>query len=316
MAASEPWPRSRRPIAAFFRDHAGVIRDSFRYTSHHFGTSLLVWLLIGTAMSAPAGLYLLQRNIEVISRQWESLNSFSVYFNVDASAGDVEALVQQMSSQVEIEAVTTVTPEEALDEFSSYTEITDALTLLQSNPLPASARVTVDDDVSVTRISEIASQFERADAVDEIVVERSWLGRLKAINELIARLGWVLGILFGIGSILITAASVRLALEMRLEEIKVLKLVGATDAFVKRPFLYFGAIYGFGGSLVTAMVLSAALILLEAPLGALGSSYGAMVRFQGDEPAFYIGLVLVGVVMGVAGGLVASNQRLREINID
>ena len=110
--------------------------------------------------------------------------------------------------------------------------------------------------------------------------------------------------------------ALRLALEMRLEEIKVLKLVGATDAFVKRPFLYFGAIYGFGGSLVTAMVLSAALILLEAPLGALGSSYGAMVRFQGDEPAFYIGLVLVGVVMGVAGGLVASNQRLREINID
>jgi len=316
VAANEPWPRSRRSIAAFFRDHAGVIRDSFRYTSRHFGTSLLVWLLIGTAMSAPAGLYLLQRNIEVISRQWESLNSFSVYFNVDASAGDVEALVQRMSSQVEIEAVTTVTPEEALDEFSSYTEITDALTLLQSNPLPASARVTVDDDVSVTRISEIASQFERADAVDEIVVERSWLGRLKAINELIARLGWVLGILFGIGSILITAASVRLALEMRLEEIKVLKLVGATDAFVKRPFLYFGAIYGFGGSLVAAMVLSAALILLEAPLGALGSSYGAMVRFQGDEPVFYIGLVLVGVVMGVAGGLVASNQRLREINID
>ena len=195
MAASEPWPRSRRPIAAFFREHAGVIRDSFRYTSHHFGTSLLVWLLIGTAMSAPAGLYLLQRNIEVVSRQWESLNSFSVYFNVDASADDVEALVQQMSSQVEIEAVTTVTPEEALDEFSSYIEIVDAMTLLHSNPLPASARVTVADDVSVARLSELASQFEAADAVEEVVVESSWLGRLKAINELVVRLGWVLGIL-------------------------------------------------------------------------------------------------------------------------
>ena len=316
MAANEPWPKSKRPIAAFFRDHAGVIRDSFRYTSHRFGTSLLVWLLIGTAMSAPAGLYLIQRNIEVISRQWDSLNSFSVYFKVGASAGEVEALAQQMRNQIEIKAVTTVTPEEALDEFSSYTEIVDAMTLLHSNPLPASARVTVADDVSVARLSELASRFKAVDAVEEIVVERSWLGRLKAIDELIVRLGWVLGILFGSGAILITAASVRLALEMRVEEIKVLKLVGATNAYIKRPFLYFGVIYGFGGSLVAAMVLSAALILLEAPFGALWSSYGGMVNFQGDEPAFYIGLVLVGVVMGVAGGLVASNQRLREINID
>ena len=315
MAANEPWPKSKRPIAAFFRDHAGVIRDSFRYTSHRFGTSLLVWLLIGTAMSAPAGLYLIQRNIEVISRQWDSLNSFSVYFKVGASAGDVEALAQQMRNQIEIKAVTTVTPEEALDEFSSHTEIVDAMTLLHSNPLPASARVTVADDVSVARLSELASQFEAVDAVEEIVVERSWLGRLKAIDELIVRLGWVLGILFGTGAILITAASVRLALEMRVEEIKVLKLVGATNAYIKRPFLYFGVIYGFGGSLVAAMVLSAALILLEAPFGALWSSYGEMVNFQGDEPAFFIGLALVGVIMGVAGGLVASNQRLREISI-
>ena len=315
MAANEPWPKSKRPIAAFFRDHAGVIRDSFRYTSHRFGTSLLVWLLIGTAMSAPAGLYLIQRNIEVISRQWDSLNSFSVYFKVGASAGDVEALAQQMRNQIEIKAVTTVTPEEALDEFSSHTEIVDAMTLLHSNPLPASARATVADDVSVARLGELASQFEAVDAVEEIVVERSWLGRLKAIDELIVRLGWVLGILFGTGAILITAASVRLALEMRVEEIKVLKLVGATNAYIKRPFLYFGVIYGFGGSLVASMVLSAALILLEAPFGALWSSYGEVVNFQGDEPGFYIGLALVGVIMGVAGGLVASNQRLREISI-
>ena len=69
-------------------------------------------------------------------------------------------------------------------------------------------------------------------------------------------------------------------------------------------------------ALVAAMVLSAALILLEAPLGALWSSYGQMVNLQGDEPTFYFGLGLVGVILGVIGGLVASNQRLREINID
>ena len=317
MAASkEPWPRSKRPIAATFRDHVSVIRDSVRFTSSRFGTSLLVWLLIGTAMALPAGLYLIERNIEVISRQWDSLNSFSVYFEVGASVGDINELVQQIRNHSDIVTVSTVTPEEALNEFSSYKEITNAMTLLESNPLPASARVTVDDQLSLERLSEVASQFEAVGVVDEIVVERAWLQRLQAIGEFISRLGWVLGILFGAGAVLITAASVRLGLEMRLEEIKVLKLVGATNAFITRPFLYSGAIYGLGGALIAAMVLSAALILLEAPLGALWSSYGQMVNLQGDEPAFYFGLGLVGVILGVIGGLVASNQRLREINID
>ena len=317
MAASnEPWPRSKRPIAATFRDHVSVIRDSVRFTSRRFGTSLLVWLLIGTAMSLPAGLYLIERNIEVISRQWDSPNSFSVYFKVGASEADINELVQQIRSHSDIVTVTTVTPEEALNEFSSYKEITDAMTLLESNPLPASARVAVEDQLSLDRLSDVALQFGALGVVDEIVVERAWLQRLQAIDEFISRLGWVLGVLFGAGAVLITAASVRLALELRLEEIKVLKLVGATNAFITRPFLYSGAIYGLGGALVAAMVLSAALILLEAPLGALWSSYGQMVNLQGDEPAFYFGLGLVGVILGVIGGLVASNQRLREINID
>lgn len=315
-AFNEPWPRSKRPVMATFHDHLRVIRDSIRYTSHRFGTSLLVWLLIGIAVALPAGLYLIESNIEVILRQWDSRNSFTVYFKVSASLNEVNEVVQRMLSQSEISAVKTVTPEEALHEFSSYTEITDAITLLDTNPLPASARVTVDDQLSLERLSEIASQFEEVPAVEEIVVERIWLQRLQAINELISRLGWVLTILFGAGAILITAASVRLALEMRLEEIKVLKLVGATNAFLKRPFLYFGAIYGLGGALVAAMVLSAILILLEAPLGTLLSSYGEIVDFQGDEPTFYFGLGIVGVILGVLGGIVASNQRLSEINID
>lgn len=315
-ASNEPWPRLKRPIMATFRDHVSVIRDSVRSTSHRFGTSLLVWLLIGTAMSLPAGLYMIERNIEMFARQWESLNSFSIYFEVGASEGEVNKLVQQIRSQVEVATVRTITPEEALDEFSSYTEITDAMMLLESNPLPASARVTVDDELSLERLSEIASQFDAASAIEEIVVERAWLERLHAVDELVSRLGWVLGILFGAGAVLITAASVRLALEMRLEEIKVLKLVGATNAFVRRPFLYFGIIYGLGGALVAAMVLSASLILLEAPLAAVWSSYGEMVSFHGDEPAFYFILILVGAILGWVGGLVSSNQRLSDINID
>ena len=315
-ASNEPWPRLKRPIMATFRDHVSVIRDSVRSTSHRFGTSLLVWFLIGTAMSLPAGLYMIERNIEMFARQWESLNSFSIYFEVGASEGEVNKLVQQIRSQVEVATVRTITPEEALDEFSSYTEITDAMMLLESNPLPASARVTVDDELSLERLSEIASQFDAASAIEEIVVERAWLERLHAVDELVSRLGWVLGILFGAGAVLITAASVRLALEMRLEEIKVLKLVGATNAFVRRPFLYFGIIYGLGGALVAAMVLSASLILLEAPLAAVWSSYGEMVSFHGDEPAFYFILILVGAILGWVGGLVSSNQRLSDINID
>jgi len=124
-----------------------------------------------------------------------------------------------------------------------------------------------------------------------------------------------LAVLFGVGAVLVTASSIRLAIESRLEELKVQKLVGATNAQIRRPFLYFGAIYGTGGALVALMLISAALMVIESPLTSLFSSYGADLDLIGFSPSFLGFMLGLGALLGICGALVSSGRRVREIEI-
>ena len=114
---------------------------------------------------------------------------------------------------------------------------------------------------------------------------------------------------------LVTATSVRLAIEARLEELRVLKLVGATERQLRRPFLYFGALYGIGGGLVAAMLLSVGLLTIEAPLERLLGSYQRSLEIHGFGGTFLLALLSIGGILGVAGALLAARQRLTHLNI-
>ena len=151
--------------------------------------------------------------------------------------------------------------------------------------------------------------------VEEVVVEKTWLERLLDLSDLVTRLALVLGGLFGLGAVLITATSVRLAIESRLEEVRVLKLVGATEAQIRRPFLYFGAFYGLGGALVAAMLIALALQVLEPPLTRLTASYDAALKAEGFDPMFLGTLLGVGLLLGMAGARLAARARLRSLDV-
>ena len=138
---------------------------------------------------------------------------------------------------------------------------------------------------------------------------------LAAISEVVTRLGLFLGVLFAAGAVLVTASSVRLAMESQLERLRLLKLVGATNGQIRRPFLYYGALYGFGGAVIAMMLISALLLVLEAPLARLLSSYGAPLKFSGFDPTFLVGLMLIGSGLGILGALVAAGQRLKNLEI-
>jgi cell division transport system permease protein len=151
----------------------------------------------------------------------------------------------------------------------------------------------------------------RNGSVDDVVIEYTWLERLRSLTQLIERLGWILGGLFALGAVLVTAASVRLAIEGRLEELRVLSLVGATRAQIRRPFVYFGVFYGLGGAVVAAMLLAITLTAIEAPLTDLLGSYDIPVQVRGFDLAFLGSLLWFGLVLGVMGALLAVRQRIR-----
>lgn len=310
-----PWPKLPRGRAAWVKDHRRVARESLASVNARIGTTFLVWLLIGIALALPAGLYLLRVNLDSVTADWEGRPGLSVYFADGASDAVVDALAQTLSEREAIAAVERISPDEALAEFQALSGLDDALALLDENPLPASLRARLSADADAADLELAAAAARSATGVDEVVIERTWLARLAAISEVVNRLGLALAALFGLGAVLVTATSVRLAIENQLDELRVLKLVGANQAFMRRPFLYVGAFYGLGGALVGAMLISAVLLTLESPLARLLGSYGEELRLVGFNGAFLAGLLTLGAVLGIAGALVATRSRLKALDI-
>jgi cell division transport system permease protein len=297
------------------RDHRRVARESLLYVSGRLGASLLVWLLIGIALALPGGLYLLQTNLTHMTQDWEGRPGISAYFEADAPARLAEELRDELAADAAVERVTLVTAEAALAEFQQFADVSDALAHLDTNPLPASLRIVLRDSSDVDAFDQMATRLRAHAGVAEVSIEKTWLQRVQAMTRLVRRLGLVLALTFSLGAILVTATSVRLAIESRLEELRVMKLVGATDQHIRRPFLYFGLFYGLGGGLAGAMLISAMLLIIETPLATLLGSYGAQMQLAGLNGAFFVGLLGLGGVLGVCGALVAARQRLRGLQV-
>jgi len=311
----DPWPRQRPGLMALWRDHARIIRETGYFIAERLGTSLLVWVLVGIALALPAGLFLLQQNLAAMTGSWEGRPGLSVYFERDAPEAAVTSLAETLEAEPGVARVTVITEREALAEFRSYTDLTDALALLEENPLPASLRAVLAPGAGSAELDGLAALAGDAEAVAEVVVEKTWLERVTDITRVVTRMGAMLAVLFGLGAVLITATSVRLAIEARLEELRVLKLVGATDAQIRRPFLYFGLVYGLGGALVAAMLISLCLLIIEAPLSELLGSYGQALELAGFDLAFLGVLFAAAGVLGVGGALLAARDRLSNLEI-
>ncbi|MEM1230732.1 MAG: permease-like cell division protein FtsX [Pseudomonadota bacterium] len=311
----DPWPRPRRQLTSWLRDHRRSAAETLGFVSRRFGTSLLVWLLVGIALALPAGLYLARENLISVGAAWEGRPGLSVYFQLDAEPASVKALARQLDSLASIERVDQVAPEQALKDFQGFAGVAEAIEIIGRNPLPASLRAVLAPEAAVGDLEGAARLARKAAGVEEVVVEKTWLERLLDLSDLVTRLALILGGLFGLGAVLITATSVRLAIESRLEEVRVLKLVGATEAQIRRPFLYFGAFYGLGGALVAAMLIALALLVIEPPLTRLTASYEADLKAEGFDPMFLGILLGVGLFLGMAGARLAARARLRSLDV-
>jgi cell division transport system permease protein len=313
--ASDPWPPVRPGLGAWWRDHVRIGRETVHFISARLGTSLLVWLLVGIALALPAGLYLIQQNLSAMTAAWDGRPGLTAYFELGTPAGEIQSAVDRLAEDERVLSVAVTDPDAALDEFRRFTDLADALDLLETNPLPASLRATIATDVSLDALTAMITEVDGLEGVSEVVVEKTWLERVSDISSVVSRLGVILGLLFAVGAVLVTSTSVRLAIEARLEELKVLLLIGATERQMRRPFLYFGAFYGLGGGLVAAMLISLCLVVVEAPLSNLLGSYSQELDLVGFDPLFLGSLLLVGGILGVLGALMAATSRLRDLEI-
>ncbi|UCG73983.1 MAG: ABC transporter permease [Chromatiales bacterium] len=279
----------------------------------HPGGTLLTVAVIGVSLALPAGLNILVRNGEALAGGWESVRDFSVYLQPGAELANAQALVNELENVVDIQSVELVTADAALKELRDSGGFAGVLDGLEKNPLPHTLVVRPKAEVPAANLERLAAELGKRDIVDQVRLDTDWVARLNALLDLTRRGIWLAaGLLVG-AVVVIVGNTIRLDIENQRAEIEVAKLLGATDAFVRRPFLYAGFWYGLVGGLFALAVVAGGLALLGGPVARLSMLYGGSFRLVGLDGTSSLAVVGGGLLAGLAGAWVAVARHLAAI---
>lgn len=295
--------------------HVKVARDSAWRLWQQPVSTVMTWAVMGVALALPVGLMLLLVSLQGISTGWESAARVTLYLDDAVSDERAEEVRAALLSRHQIAEVEWIHRDQALAEFRVASGLAEALDYLDENPLPHTLLVTpVDSRRNAADIDRLASELGRLDAVARVQVDLGWLQRLAALTEVIARGVWVLTLLLAAAVMLVIGNTIRLAIENRRDEIIVAKLVGGTDAFVRRPFLYTGAWYGLGGGVTALIILQLSLWWLNGPISRLAVLYNSDFRLAGLPLDGVVGLLAMSLVLGWLGAWLAVRRHLDDID--
>jgi cell division transport system permease protein len=262
-------------FGAYFRNHQMVAVESLAKLLSTPASSLLTWLVIAIALTLPGALYMAVNNMQQLSGHFEASGQMTVFLSSDIQASDSQALRLKVATLDQVNKVVYVSPEQALEEFSQYGGISEALTFLDENPLPAVLLVEPPLGINKSELSVLVAQIKSFRGVDSVQVDMAWVERLLALLALAQRLVAVVGVLLALAIVLVVGNTIRLSIAARTEEIRVIKLVGGTNAYVRRPFLYAGFWYGMVGGIIAWLMLGLCWILLRGPVSDIAALYGA-----------------------------------------
>jgi cell division transport system permease protein len=271
--------------------------------------TLLTVGVMAIALALPLCLALLLGNVERLSGTFREAREVSVFLRPSLTPPEVEAVRERVQGLPGSEAVSMRTPAQGLEEFRQMSDFADALALLDYNPLPAVLVVTPQPGQDGVALADTLRDLPEADFVQH---DAEWRARLGAWLAFGRRATWLVAGLLGLGALLVVGNTVRLDIQGRAEEIETVQLLGATDGFVRRPFLYLGAWYG---ALAAFLAIGVALIarqLLTAPVSNLVESYGATFELRGLDPSAALGVVLGAMTLGWLGAWLAAGYHLRQ----
>lgn len=276
------------------------------------GSSMTV-TVIGIALALPAGTGVLLANLQQVLAQWEGPASISLFLKDAVSDEQAQQLSRRLSLEFPVEAEL-IDREAAMEEFRSYSGFGDALAILEENPLPAVILLRLDKDSGAPRqVQNLAERMRQLPEVDLAQLDLQWVQRLQGIAEAARRGAYLVTGLLGLAVLLIIGNTIRLEIQNRHEEIAITKLVGATDAFVRRPFLYHGLWLGLSGGLVAWLLVSSAVSILAPPITHLADLYHSGFRLRGLDLGQITGLLGGGTLIGWIGAWIAVGRHIHAI---
>lgn len=304
----------RHRWAAYRLDHKRVAAESWRRLFVTPFATVMAWLVIAIALSLPTGMSIAIDNLQSLGDHWDGGVSASLFLDARVAEKRARELADTLRDRKDVSEVVFISREQALREFEQVSGLDNVLSYLDENPLPSVLVVTPTDlNMSSAASERFIETMASIPGVEKVQLDMQWVNRLQQILALFDRLAAVLALLLALGVILVIGNTVRMTIEQRRDEIVVAKLVGASDSFVQRPFLYAGAWYGLGGGILACVIVWVASWWLSGPIEALADAYQASfyAHSLGALPA--LAVCAIGVVMGLLGSSVAVFKHLREI---
>ena len=301
-------------IGAYFSRHAQVLIGSLGRIVRQPFAALMTMGVIAVALALPLFLSLLLQNARSATGNWNEAYDLSVYMEKKAGAVRVQSMAKQLRQRADVAAVRIITAEQALAEFRSDSGFGTALNALADNPLPDTLVVTPTLTASTPQGTEsLKNAIAAMSDVQTVQIDTEWVKRLHAMLDLLRRVVLLTGGLLGIGIVLIVSNTIRLDILNRRAEIEVMKLVGASDGFTRRPFLYTGVWYGLGGGLLALLLVAVASTALARPVAQLAFLYGSAFSLQGLKIITGLAVLGLSVALSWIGSWLAATRHIRAV---
>lgn len=300
-------PRSRSAIGTWFDHHVySFVASLGRVLRKPWSTVLTVGVM-AVALALPLGLWLVLTNVERFTGDVQQSRQINLFLKPAIGLERARTLTEELRGRGDIAEVEWKTPEQGLADLRERGGLGEAIAAVDGNPLPSLLVITPKGDE--TMLAESLQTLPEADLVQR---DALWRQRLDGWLRFGNRVAWVLAALLGLGALLVVGNTVRLDIQSRREEIGVLQLLGASDGFIRRPFLYLGAWYGLAAGVLALGLLTATHLALKVPLATLAQSYGSHFTLTGFDPRQAVIVLLAATLLGWLGAGLVTGHFLRQ----
>ena len=301
-------------VRAYLFDHARNLIFSLGRLYRTPFSSLMTMAVLGFALALPSGLYVILKNLQAVTESWESAAQISLFLRPGTTVEHMHATAKRLRNHTDIVRVETLGADQALTEFRSTSGFGEALDVLNENPLPHVIVLTPRfDPQQAILVEKLRVELGGWPEVDIAQLDMQWLQRLHAIMDIARKVIVTVAIILATSVLLIVGNTIRLDIQNRHHEIEVTRMVGATDGFIRRPFLYGGFWYGTIGGLLAWLIVFIVLVVVEGPAHRLASLYSSQYQVLGLGGFDSIAMLTASASLGLAGSWLAVGRHLNEI---
>lgn len=306
-------PATTNRLSAYFIHHIQSLMFSLGKIYQAPATTIMTVVVIGITLSLPAGFYIFLKNVDEMSGDFRSTTQISLYLSLKTDEKNARALQREIEIMEQVQSTEFVSRHDALESFRQSSGFGKSIDTLSSNPLPHTIIVEPVTSIGTFAVKNLLNALQAKPEVDIAKLDTEWLERLYTILEIAQRSVAIITILFAVAVLLIIGNTIRLDIQSRYQEIIVTKLIGATNAFIRRPFLYGGIWYGLFGGVCSWIIVEVGYLAISGPLNRLNLLYQTELVFATFSMHDFIILLLSSTLLGLAGSWIAVARHLSQI---